>query len=91
MACWSGSLLRDQPQKLRLSRTKGQTDCPLTEYLLFTRPLDRRKLLRKLFLQILRYRALLVWIVMAVFITGAIGDTRRLWPELRGELEKRWR
>ncbi len=87
MACWSGSLLRDQPTaKTQIIKEPRQTDCPLTEYLLFTRPLDRRKLLRKLFLQILRYCAL-VWIVTAVSITGIIGDSRRLWPELGGKLE----
>ena len=71
-----------------LSRTKAVWSVTLTEYLLFTRPLDRRKLLRYLFLQILLHHcALVVWIVTSVFITGDIGVSRRLWPELRGKLE----
>jgi hypothetical protein len=83
MACSSGSLLRDQPVAIFLSEAKRRTGVLLTEYLLFARPLDRRKLLRKLFLQILRHSTF-VWVV---FVTRAIGDRRRLWPELRGKLQ----
>jgi hypothetical protein len=71
-------------------RTKAVRSDTLTEYLLFTRPLDRCKLLRKLFLQILHH-CTIVWIVTAVVITGSgIGDSRRLWPELGGKLEGDW-
>jgi hypothetical protein len=86
MACSSGSLLRDQPAavfRFFLSEAKRRTGVLLTKYLLFARPLDRRKLLRKLFLQILRHSTF-VWVV---FVTRAIGDRRRLWPELRGKLQ----